>query len=329
MLKQVTRQGSHLRPKCRSAVYAAGDVISSSAETLYSEMRGLSESITAAADARTESFPFVVVDLFEVTASHVLGQAESSLVFWSPIVADTERLQWENFSVENQAWVQESRQLDNNNSMSMLANENFQCSASEYDLGVVDRNPTDPVGFYLPFWQSSPVSYASLVNLDIAQSKYFNQSLWATSLTAKRKGLNQIVLPALLAYLTVVGSISPVGILSDAALINCSQTHSPTSSPGLGRHAKGVPVSLFVEPVFSIHQNRSSKVVGFAQAFIPWQRYLMNLCPKGTSMHCVIQDCRGQLFTYFIQGSEVSRDSWVMCSARLRVSNELTGYVRG
>jgi hypothetical protein len=81
-----------------------------------------------------------------------------------------------------------------------------------------------------------------------------------------------------------------------------------------------LPHAFFVQPVFasitvddhdhedSVHEMESMRnpIVGFLIAAFPWDRFLTNLLPAGSSsLRCVLANSCGQQFTYELNGNAV------------------------
>lgn len=67
------------------------------------------------------------------------------------------------------------------------------------------------------------------------------------------------------------------------------------------------PHSLLMVPVFEKFNDRTSPIVGIIFGVVPWDRYLTNLLPEGTSgVHCVLKNTCGQAHTYKLVGRKVS-----------------------
>ena len=66
------------------------------------------------------------------------------------------------------------------------------------------------------------------------------------------------------------------------------------------------PHSLLMVPVFEKLNDRQSPIVGLIFGVVPWDRYLANLLPEGTSgICCVLRNTCGQTHTYSLAGSKV------------------------
>jgi hypothetical protein len=74
-------------------------------------MSRFADTVTSEAMMKNESWPFVTSDQFEVKAAHARLDSLTEVIMMSPLVKDTERSQWEEYSVYHKEWIKESYAL--------------------------------------------------------------------------------------------------------------------------------------------------------------------------------------------------------------------------
>jgi hypothetical protein len=73
------------------------------------------------------------------------------------------------------------------------------------------------------------------------------------------------------------------------------------------------PHCVYYYPVYERPRDKTSKIVAFFLCLLPFDRYLVNLLPKGVSgIDAVLRNHRNQVFTYRLDGNSVSR---IVCLA--------------
>jgi hypothetical protein len=73
--------------------------------------KNLGEIITTAAQATNASFPFVTVPKFEVYGRHARLQSGIETFTFNPFITDETRAAWQAYSIQNQGWLKESRDI--------------------------------------------------------------------------------------------------------------------------------------------------------------------------------------------------------------------------
>lgn len=89
----------------------------------------LATELTAYAHKSNTSFPFVTMPLFEVNARHARLQSGTIALGYVPLVKTHQKNHWEKYSVENQWWIKESRELE------LDSGEDDGASDEDDDLG--------------------------------------------------------------------------------------------------------------------------------------------------------------------------------------------------
>lgn len=127
-------------------------------------------SMVSHAKYSNSEWPFVTMPDFAVKASKLLSLSKAIMVGTYPLVDTEERPKWENYTVENDAWVDTGLAVQKED-------ENFKGTQIEEwsGWGVVHNNdgPLEEPGPYLPTWQSAPVvPYYSPYNWNL--KSYYN-----------------------------------------------------------------------------------------------------------------------------------------------------------
>jgi hypothetical protein len=100
------------------------------------------------------TWPFVTFPDFAVSASKLRSLTKAAVVSQYPLVEESERAAWENYTTANDGWVDKGLQIQ-------LNDENFEGTNIEKwtGLGQIHGNEGyhDGSGPYLPTWQAAPV----------------------------------------------------------------------------------------------------------------------------------------------------------------------------
>jgi hypothetical protein len=83
-------------------------------DNVISSHRLLSEHITASAIATNQTWPFVTIPHFEVEASYCRQTSGAEILAFAPLIGANDIEAWGPYSVENQGWLQESRDIIQN-----------------------------------------------------------------------------------------------------------------------------------------------------------------------------------------------------------------------
>lgn len=128
------------------------------ATDLSEAVRGLSESITASADASGEEFPFVTDSTFEVVAGQARIRSGIEGISYAPLLTKVEQLEpWVNYSVTNQGWIEESRRYTSRfEELETTMYTNSTIPPAVWDLSTGTIAPVQSEPPYAPFWMISP-----------------------------------------------------------------------------------------------------------------------------------------------------------------------------
>lgn len=212
-----------------------------------------------------DDFLFFGFQDFEAFSSAALESTGALSLAYSPIVTDATREGFEDYAVQNRAWIADSFEF---------RGEDFlPVSISEYIYKKTSRNniPEDPPGPYSPLWMLSPPP----TEYSVIMFNLFNQP------TFRRL--------AQFCTFTKEPAISEV--------INTESLLGPSAPQG------DDPQSIFMAPVFQTLGNPN--VVGFVTMVIPWIIFFENILTDDDSIvDAVLQSSCGEAFTYRIQGGQ-------------------------
>jgi hypothetical protein len=267
----------------------------------------LGDSITNAALASNQSWPFVTIDNFEIAAAHARLDGETELIIMSPLVPGSIGGLWENYAQGSQGWLEESQELgyqtsawseDPINSMGLnLTGKIPPITERIYRLGD-DFEPVTNYStpLYAPAWQISPAPFKpSLVNYDLLSNPAFQQLfnvLVATQGTGT--GLSAFFDPSFT-------NVLYEGIYTDEAHM---ATHNMVQGgeEGLLFQPNEQPHTVIVTPIRS-NFGPNGGFVGLLSAVISSDKFLSGLLPEGVNgVYVVITNTCNQAFTYIVNG---------------------------
>jgi hypothetical protein len=146
-----------------------------------------SASVTIASRLKQSTFPNHTDPQFEITGGFVDGMSGLASAGFAPLITSEERLQWEQYAVANQGWLEKSSYLervhpghrdalhgtiqDHEHDRRLLADNTASesgISKQIYRWGndTMVPEPYEPGQVYAPLWQISPADYSSInVNL--------------------------------------------------------------------------------------------------------------------------------------------------------------------
>lgn len=121
-------------------------------------LHSASTSTTSLVRALDDNFPLVTVPDFQEKANEILIDGLAEAVGFAPLVSEGQRSQWELYSADNQAWLEDYRQ-----------EQAAVFSLERISPTIVDGSSDIVAPFLVPFWQMYPVSAetAELVNVDM------------------------------------------------------------------------------------------------------------------------------------------------------------------
>jgi hypothetical protein len=255
-----------------------------------------SDQVTVKALSANETFPFTTLQLYEVTGRQARRAANLTHVSLVLIVSNSEREKWNQYSVDNQGWIQTSR----NQYAAASLNDEYLSSGRRLQAVTQNRTyngeaippfifarstdnvirPSQGLGPYFALWQTSPPPiYPQDINLDVATIA----------------DLDRLVLDGMQHNQMSFSSVTNTDILFR------QNTSSPTSQMDLSQ-------SFVIHPVYQGLKHAPESIVGFILSAISWKDYLSYDLPNGlSSVTAVLSNSLGQQFTYKLSGKEVGQ----------------------
>lgn len=134
---------------------------------MHQAVRALSETITASAwSLPNASFPLVTTPVFEVHGDHARVQSGIELIVYTPLVKAAEQAAWNVYSVENQGWIEESRDIvaESSDTDGEVVRDSFtivQNTPIPEEIWEYAADGTTPIasegrGPFCPVWTMSP-----------------------------------------------------------------------------------------------------------------------------------------------------------------------------
>lgn len=130
--------------------------------------------------------------MFETIGRHAREQSGMELLVYSPLVRSDMRQAWENYSVANQGWVQESiRQFQP--SPELVSSEPVEYGEMDsifpsiYSWTTGDtRSPSAESMSYAPYWHVSPFpSTTFFINANQMETRFFDRSVFNAASIAR------------------------------------------------------------------------------------------------------------------------------------------------
>lgn len=212
----------------------------------FTAIESLAISMTTAGllgNASDNTWPYFTHPNFEVEAGNTRNKMASRFMLWAPLINETDREDWEEYSVEHQDWIRTSysaRGLDDvvPPAISDCIFRNVPFDIDESWEPICDFFVhSERIPYFAPIWQTSPPSV-----------EYTNYN------GAKHELL--------------IGTMEEALETGDAIL---SQTYFVTSNSDPTRSEtswENLPTSYIIQPVFDTYAK--SNIVGFLCAMIPW-----------------------------------------------------------
>eukprot|EP00977_Amphora_coffeiformis_P016581 scaffold5169_cov172-Amphora_coffeaeformis.AAC.12 len=257
---------------------------------------GLAETITGAAITSGETFPFVTVPMFEVAGEHSRQATGIETLTFAPFVAEDQREAWEAYAWKNQGWLDESRTIGRSSGEIL---KNSQHLESPITPIIYEHESIEPPFSqipavntpFLPAWHTSPPPFFP---------GYVNYNLMSEFLV---KFTNPIIQSTRVSIFSMIVDLTRLGSTAtneeDHNAFHAQFTEKMDNSTTGFDH----PHSLLMTPVFEKLNDRTSPIVGMVYGVVPWDRYLTNLLPEGTSgVFGVLKNTCGQSHTYTLTG---------------------------
>jgi hypothetical protein len=257
----------------------------------------LANTLTSFAVVKNVTFPYFTLDHFEVIGGYVDGMGGIMGAAFAPLVRAEERKQWEEYSVNNQGWVQVSKHLKEVDQFHQDAlhgtiqdHEHDRRLRAELEESTISPvlyrwdNGTkvelaESVGHvHAPVWQVSP-PYAGTVNVDLLQDPFISR------LYNQMRSMDRSVLSSPTPITDLFGFLFDP---EEAAL-------------------KPHPYAFILQPVFDSFETNKT-LVGILIAVTSYENLLDKLMADGTSgIICVIHDSCGVAdISFGLEGREAT-----------------------
>ncbi|KAG7344718.1 adenylate/guanylate cyclase [Nitzschia inconspicua] len=246
----------------------------------FSSLESLAISMTTAGiqgKGSGDTWPFFTHPNFEVEAGNSRRKASSLMLFWSPLVNETDRIAWQEYSIEHQDWLQISY-----NTLGLVGitpppiPECIFYNERPLEDESLEPNCDNSVNFetipyFIPIWQTSP-PMAEVTNYNGAKHEL------------------------------LIGTTVEVFATKEAIL---SQIYDVTNSSDPENSWENLPTSYMIQPVFETYDK--TKIVGFLAALLPWNYFanILSVDGKGKGIFVFMDNPCGSNLTFYVQGPRV------------------------
>lgn len=292
-------------------------VIETFHDSVKSQLRAIasmSASITSIALATNQSFPFVLVDNFEVLGAQTRVAAQTVAVQWAPIITDDIREDWEEYALRHRGHIDKAFERDleyrteqdeefgyhgnneENRRKRKLLNitDDIVQDGSKFHarLWNVRTQSTEGEGNgpYVVTWQRSPVNKLkqAFLNLNIAKAPALEGGLVQKIIQSKEVVINRAIVP--------VNS----GQAQFSANLVIGQYRHDAESYVLD------PISFVGYPVFDSFA-KDRKLGGLVVTNLYWRLHFKNILPPNVKgIICVLENSFNQSLVYRLDGGNAT-----------------------
>lgn len=284
-----------------------------------SAIDALGVQFTSYAIATGATFPNVTLPNFAVRGSNSRILADGCLIDWLPIVTDEDRAGWEAYALEHgNDWWDEAKVMG----PALRHQQDVRFGLIEEGVAVTDSNVTAPPeppipeqivgghpetgerrvepegsGPFLPVFQVSPILPGQTFNINF---NMLSRPIYAGGLQAALKSSKAV-------FDTAIDLRDPN---SDTDWTSASDLFLFILTYSQYRHQisdfSSDPVTNMMYPVFD-NFSPERKLVGVILTSLYWNLYFQNILPESAiGIVAVLENTQGQMFTYEINGSEVT-----------------------
>jgi hypothetical protein len=242
------------------------------AKNIFGVLGIFSTLISSSARQNNATWPLFTLPDFELFGKDARELSGALLLAFTPLVTNSSRAAWAEYSVENQGWIQEGLEV-----LGKAAPESTRGIWPDIYQKTTRANVAEiDLPQYSPVWQLSPApSDPSLVNFNL-----FNEPTYQRLVE--------------FAIFTRQSAISEV--------LDTEQLFG-TAAPQKGKD----PQSIIVLPVFSQTGDPSSDIIGHIVAVIPWGLFFQDVLQDGhNGVYAVLRESCGSSFTYLINGKDAT-----------------------
>ena len=249
-------------------------------ERLRDALKNVANEITAYAQTNNQTWPFVVLPLFESFAMGHFEHSAAEYIAVNNLVKHEEREAYEIFANQHgEEWVKESHMIRHGNLDLLDQNqENYNPYITQKTDGGFIRD-IDRDLYSARTSQSPPMkAYGPTLNMNLDS-------------IAKNALLTEAVLA--LRNETVLSHIKPFTALP-------AEEHMDFHTDSEADH----PHAFMLTPVHSKVHDASSPIVATLTSTVAWDASMLNLLPATVEgIHCVVKNDCGQNFTYEVSGT--------------------------
>jgi class 3 adenylate cyclase len=298
-------------------------------ENLKEALHSQSVDITGEARRTDSSFPFVSLPNFEVEGESVLERSLLEKLSFCPIVKRSQLAAWNQFARQNQGWIDESWDVEQLSTKSVLpvppsntsTRTQFPAPVFGRDFRSGKATPVAGEGPFLPWWyQTPPPEDLSNVNMDILSHPAI-ASLFGTVKDSKTLVSSNFLNTTLLEN-------------SDEYHLNFHRNHTAFSAEEVDRETTWdrrrrlgnapspansgetalvfheidsfiLPHSLILYPVFNKLYD-DEEIAGVLFVIMDWDSTVVNLLPEALSnIVLVLRNSCGGVVSYMLYGPKV------------------------
>jgi len=268
----------------------------------FALMAQLSASITTSAHLSESPFPYLTNSEFEISGGYLDGLSGMLTVAFAPLVKAVNQTQWEEYSVDNQYWVEEGARLrvihpDHRDPIDGTFQDHEERRKLEQELeGDEAKTPRIPSKIYSLDGNGEQIPY------NASELGEIMAPVWQIAPTPgddpKMVNFNLLADPVVADLFDVLvrekeSVLSPaleVGYLFDASFRPDNKI--------LKKH----PHSYVAEPVYASFET-DAEMVGILLALTSWENLFNNILPKGASgIVCVVKSSCGDEFSFNLVG---------------------------
>lgn len=262
-------------------------------------MKSCANAITSEAQTTNSSFPFHTVEDFETLGNTIRKFSNSEIFGFAPILTVDELLEWSQYSMAHQDWIQRSRELILEAHEGTLVNSDYKDGSITPGLYELENGTTPvpakiPAPFFTPLWQTSPPPFdPATVNMNLRSMEFVSDAIEAINKTRE-------------AVLTFWPPLTALGALAVSTLKpEDHEIYHRQFVTWEGDHpAFNNPHLFLFEPVFAKLHRPESKLVGFVMAVLAWDVYVTKLLPDGVDgIYVVLRNSCDQNMTYELRGT--------------------------
>jgi hypothetical protein len=252
----------------------------------------MSIRFSAMAQFQNESFPYTTFPMFEASAAELRLASGVEAVFYTPEVLVTHVEQYENFSIQEQNWIDQSIQVMISNPIMMNASiDDFIMDSVQPTIVDIYTNRTyisstavdNGTGPYYPISYFSPPPYSrQTININLPSSAYALLRHTYDAVRQTREGLYTMITDFSLLTDQAVSKQRHNAFHNQLVNWDVVQETDADENNSLVADAFLLPHCIYIAPVFDQLNNRwENDVVGYLLAVVPWDRYMINLLPQG------------------------------------------------